>query len=82
MVRVWFNHWFSTAYRLIELMKQDEREEIYVIGTNKQTDSVIGKVCDEWYWEPLTEGDIYRIAFPFVRNTMWTYLFREEIWLT
>ena len=49
MVRVWFNHWFSTSYRLIELMKQDNEEEIYVIASNKQIDSVIQKVCDEWY---------------------------------
>ena len=59
MIRVWFNHWFSTSYRLIELMKQDEKEEIKVIATNKQEDSVIQKVCDEWYPEPLAEGDEY-----------------------
>ncbi len=59
MIKVWFNHWFSTSYRLIELMKQDEKEEIKVIATNKQEDSVIQKVCDEWYPEPLSEGDEY-----------------------
>ena len=26
MVRVWFNHWFSTVYGLIELIKQDKNE--------------------------------------------------------
>jgi carbamoylphosphate synthase large subunit len=40
-------------------MKQDEKEEIKVIATNKQEDSVIQKVCDEWYPEPLSEGDEY-----------------------
>ena len=59
MIRVWFNHWFSTAYRLIELMKQDENEEIFVIGTNLQIDSVIQKVCDEWYEEPRLSGEEY-----------------------
>lgn len=59
MVRVWFNHWFSTSYRLIELIKQDQQEEIYVIGTNKQIDSVIQKVCDEWYQESLADGEEY-----------------------
>lgn len=59
MIRVWFNHWFSTAYRLIELMKEDAEEEIYVIGTNCQVDSVIQKVCDEWYEEPPICGEEY-----------------------
>jgi len=59
MVRVWFNHWFSTSYGLIELMKQDAKDEIYVIGTNKRVDSVIQKVCDEWYQDPTTDGEEY-----------------------
>ncbi len=59
MIRVWFNHWFSTSYRLIELMKENEGEKIWVIGTNKQSDSVIRNVCDEWYSEPVTDGDAY-----------------------
>ena len=59
MVRVWFNHWFSTSYGLIELMKKDESEEVYVIATNKQMDSVIQKVCDEWYRESNANGDEY-----------------------
>ncbi len=52
MVRVWINHWFSTAYRLIELMKQDDNENIYVLAI----DSVIQKVCDEWYQESSAIG--------------------------
>lgn len=59
MVRVWFNHWFSTSYRLIELMKEDKEEQVYVIGSNKQADSVIQKVCDEWYEEPDIGGEEY-----------------------
>lgn len=58
MTKVWFNHWFSTAYRIIELIKKDT-EEIYVIGTNKQYNSVIRLVCDEWYEEPDITGDEY-----------------------
>ena len=46
MIKVWFNHWFSTVYRLIELIKEDEEEQIFVIGTNLRIDSVIQKVCD------------------------------------
>jgi len=59
MIRVWFNHWFSTSYRLIELMKQDEEEQIYVIASNKQIDSVIQKVCDEWYRDSSADGEEY-----------------------
>ena len=59
MIRVWFNHWFSTSYRLIELMKENEGEQVWVVGTNKQYNSVIRNVCDEWYNEPATDGDAY-----------------------
>lgn len=59
MIRVWFNHWFSTSYRLIELMKENKGEQVWVVGTNKQPNSVIRNVCDEWYEEPVTDGDAY-----------------------
>lgn len=59
MIRVWFNHWFSTSYRLIELIKENEGEQIWVVGTNKQAYSVIRNVCDEWYEEPAMDGDAY-----------------------
>lgn len=62
MVRVWFNHWFSTSYRLIELMKDNKEEPVYIIGSNQQVDSVIQKVCDEWYEEPALNDEEY-IAF-------------------
>lgn len=55
VVRVWFNHWFSTAYYIIELLKKDEAIDFYVIGTNMSLDSPIKLMCDEWYREP---GDI------------------------
>ncbi len=59
MIRVWFNHWFSTSYGLIEQMKKDACEQIYVIGSNRQKDSVIQKVCDAWYVEPDIDGEQY-----------------------
>jgi len=59
MIKIWFNHWFSTVYRLIELMKDDDKEIIQVIGTNSRVDSVIQKVCDEWYQEPTLYGEDY-----------------------
>ena len=51
MVRVWFNHWFSSAYDLIELLKQDN-PELYVIGSSTTADSVVKLACDEWHQEP------------------------------
>lgn len=44
MIRVWFNHWFSTSYRLIELMKEDADKKICIIGSNMRKNSVIQKV--------------------------------------
>ncbi len=58
MIRVWFNHWFSTSYGIIELMKKDSKE-IYVIGSNRQINSVIQKVCNEWYKDSDASGTEY-----------------------
>ena len=58
MKRVWFNHWFSTAYHIIGLMR--ENNDITVIGSNRNPDSVISLACDEWYTEPSDiSGDEY-----------------------
>ena len=59
MVRVWFNHWFSTSYGIIELMKKDSRQDVCVIGSNRQINSVIQKVCDEWYPDSDSSGEEY-----------------------
>ncbi len=57
IVRVWFNHWFSSAYHIINLLKQDENINFHVIGTNQNINSVIKLACDEWYEEPVFETD-------------------------
>ena len=59
MIRVWFNHWFSTSYGIIELMKKDSKEKIHVIGSSRQINSVVQKVCDEWYADSDASGDEY-----------------------
>ncbi len=51
-IRVWFNHWFSTAYHLINLMRESEHFGLYVIGTNENETAVYKNACDEWYTEP------------------------------
>lgn len=56
-VVVWFNHWFSTAYHIIRLLKEDTETDFYVIGTGHNPDSVVRRACDAWYDEPDTSTD-------------------------
>jgi len=49
---VWLNHWFSTAYNIINLIKIDDEYDFYFIGTSELEHSVLKNVCDEWYSEP------------------------------
>jgi len=58
MTRIWLNHWFSTAYNIINLIKQDEKD-FYVIGSNDNEHSVYKAVCDEWYVEPILKDNEY-----------------------
>lgn len=58
MTRIWMNHWFSTAYNIVNLIKQDETDFI-VIGSNENYDSLIRTVCDEWYQEPVLKEEAY-----------------------
>lgn len=56
---IWFNHWFSSAYRIIELLKEGylkKEDPCYVIGTNDKEYCVYQKVCDEFYVEPVFEN--------------------------
>lgn len=57
MIRVWFNHWFSTVYKLIDMLR--EEKEYYIIGTNQLNNAAYKVVCDEWYTEPVLEGEPY-----------------------
>lgn len=50
-MRVWFNHWFSTAYHLINLMRQGYDEAITVVGSGSNAKAVYRQACDEWYPE-------------------------------
>ena len=58
MVRIWLNHWFSTAYNIINLIKADEID-FYFIGTNDNEYAVYKTVCDEWYVEPVLKDEEY-----------------------
>ena len=58
MTRIWLNHWFTTAYHIIRMIKERE-SDFTVIGSNEHPDSVIKNVCDEWHTEPVLEGQKY-----------------------
>ena len=59
-MRIWFNHWFSTAFRLMELLKEgcsSNNMDIDIIGTNKIDLCVYKTYCDEFYIEPTDISD-------------------------
>ncbi len=58
MVRIWLNHWFSTAYHIILLLKKDD-PDFQIIGSNENAKSPIMTVCDEWYQEPALKDEEY-----------------------
>ena len=65
MIRIWLNHWFSSAYNIINLIKKDEKD-FYIIGSSRNNNSVVKSVCDEWYQEPEWNEKIKVIAERFV----------------
>lgn len=50
-MRIWFNHWFSTAYHLIRLMREGLGEPAVFVGSNSNAEAVYRQICDEWYPE-------------------------------
>lgn len=58
-MRIWFNHWFSTAYHLIELMREDISEDLSIVGTSKSLNSVFLLNTDEKYIEPVVDAEKY-----------------------
>ncbi len=58
MKRLWFNHWFSTAYTIIGMIKENY-DDVYVIGTNEREYAVNKNACDEWYIEPVLKDEEY-----------------------
>ena len=58
MTRIWMNHWFSTAYNIVNLIKQDD-PDFLVIGSNENFGSPIRTVCNEWYQEPTLKDEAY-----------------------
>lgn len=50
-MRVWFNHWFSTAFHLINLIKRDNPGKFVFIGSNYHASCIYRRACDGWYQE-------------------------------
>lgn len=51
-MRIWFNHWFSTAYHLINLIREGNPDRFYFVGSNKSDYAIYKRACDEWHREP------------------------------
>ncbi len=58
MTTIWLNHWFSTAYDIIDLIREGG-DDFRIIGTNDRHESPIMLNCDEWYKEPVVRGEEY-----------------------
>lgn len=68
MVRIWFNHWFSTIYGMIDSLKQ-AHEDYYIIGSNDKEYAVYRMLCDEWVQEPvLSDKDYVAYCLTFCRE--------------
>ena len=67
-MRIWFNHWFSTAYHLINLIR-DANPDFYFIGSNKNDYAVYKITCDEWHREPekISDADYVDFCLEFCR---------------
>lgn len=50
-MRIWFNHWFSTAYHLINMIRS-ANPDFYFIGTGSNPWAIYKRACNEWYEEP------------------------------
>ena len=55
-MRVWFNHWFSTAYYFIESAK---KYGYYVISSNERDSCVYTMNSDEFFLEPVLNDEDY-----------------------
>ena len=69
-LRVWFNHWFSTAYHLINLIRDGNPDKFYFIGSNKNDYAVYKLACDEWHREPekISDADYVDFCLNFCRE--------------
>lgn len=51
-MRIWLNHWFSTAYHLIHMMRKGYQKEVTFVGSSTNPEAIYKRACEEWYLEP------------------------------
>lgn len=61
-MRIWFNHWFSTAYHLLHLMGEGETD-FHMIGSGTNPNAIYRMACEEWYEEPAEISDEEYVSF-------------------
>lgn len=66
-MNIWFNHWFSAAYHIMNYMREVD-ENLHIIGTNSNEDSVYRLVCDEWYKEPSNDDSYVEHCIDFCKE--------------
>ena len=62
-MKIWFNHWFSTAYHLIQLMKNTNPDKFTFVGSSTNNYAIYKSVCDEWHIEPVDISETNYINF-------------------
>lgn len=55
-MRIWLNHWFSTAYYFIDMLKEDG---YYIIASNERDTCVYKMNANEFYLEPKFNKETY-----------------------
>ena len=68
-MRVWFNHWFSSIYPLMKLLRENN-PDVTLIGSNRIETAVYRDICQEFYVEPcnLSESDYLSWCFNFCKE--------------
>jgi hypothetical protein len=61
--RVWLNQWFSTAYHIVNLLRDDTFFAFYCVGTSRNIHSPVSLACDEWYAEEEYQDDQAYLSF-------------------
>lgn len=67
--RIWFNHWFNTAYHIVNLLKQGHEEEFEIYGTNRNPYSAVLTACDySGIEESMSEGEYIDFCLDFCKR--------------
>ena len=62
-MKVWFNHWFSTSYHLINLMKKPDPKRFSFIGSSTNPYALYKMACHEFYPEKHDVSDEEYLEF-------------------